>query len=131
VKEATGTDAGNFTTATEVSVLSATGLFESKIAFVSQEKTPVYNGDVLVTKTKGHTAIVVGGNQRTTDGGYYPKYTGTSASITVALAAVGESDTSLTHRKKIGAANGISGVGTVAANTKMLTMLKVGALKKA
>lgn len=64
VKEATGTDPGNFTTATEVSVLSATGLFMDKIDYVSQSSTPVYNGDVLVTKTKGHTVVVVSGNAR-------------------------------------------------------------------
>lgn len=67
VKEATGTDPGNFTTATEVSMLAATGLFESKVAYVSQAKTPVYNGDILVTKTKGHTVIVVSGNARSSE----------------------------------------------------------------
>ncbi len=67
VKEATGTDPGNFTTANEATKLAATGLFESKIAYVSQSKTPVYNGDVLVTKTKGHTVIVVSGNARSSD----------------------------------------------------------------
>ncbi len=64
VKEATGTDAGNFTTANEATKLAATGLFEDKIAYVSQAKTPVYNGDILVTKTQGHTVVVVSGNAR-------------------------------------------------------------------
>lgn len=64
VKEATGKDPGNFNTANEVSCLEATGLFEKKVAYVSQGKTPVYNGDVLTTKTKGHTVIVVSGNAR-------------------------------------------------------------------
>lgn len=64
VKEATGKDPGNFTTANEAAVLLATGLFENKLSYVSQAKTPVYNGDVLVTKTKGHTVIVVSGNPR-------------------------------------------------------------------
>ncbi|MCD7803076.1 MAG: peptidoglycan-binding protein [Clostridiales bacterium] len=64
--KATGTDPGNFTTANEVTKLAATGLFEEKVAYVSQAKTPVYNGDILVTKTKGHTVIVVSGNPRTT-----------------------------------------------------------------
>jgi hypothetical protein len=63
VKEATGKDPGNFTTANEAAVLMATGLF-TKISYVSQAKTPVYNGDVLVTKTKGHTVIVVSGRPR-------------------------------------------------------------------
>lgn len=64
IKEATGKDPGDFTTANEVAKLKATGLFEDEIAYVSQEKTPVYDGDVLVTKTKGHTVIVVEGNPR-------------------------------------------------------------------
>ena len=64
VKEATGKHPGNFTTANEAASLEATGLFESKRSYVSQSATPVYDGDVLVTKTKGHTVIVVSGNAR-------------------------------------------------------------------
>ena len=74
VREATGKDPGNFTTANEARVLAATGLF-TKIAYVNQSKTPVYNGDILVTKTKGHTVIVVSGNPRprvATAGNTYP-----------------------------------------------------------
>ena len=73
VKEATGKDPGNFTTANEAKVLTATGLF-TKTAYVNQSKTPVYNGDILVTKTKGHTVIVVSGNPRprATVGNPYP-----------------------------------------------------------
>lgn len=63
VKEGTGVDAGNFTTATEKSMLLATGLFENAIAVTSS--TVMYNGDILVTKTKGHTVIVVSGSART------------------------------------------------------------------
>lgn len=64
VKEATGKDPGNFSTANEAAMLEATGLFENRRAYVSQTVTPVYNGDILVTKTKGHTAVVVSGNAR-------------------------------------------------------------------
>ena len=73
VKEATGKDPGNFTTANEAKVLVATGLF-TKITYVNQSKTPVYNGDILVTKTKGHTVIVVSGKPRprATVGNPYP-----------------------------------------------------------
>lgn len=73
VREATGRDPGNFTTANEARVLAATGLF-TKITYVNQSKTPVYNGDILVTKTKGHTVIVVSGNPRprATVGNPYP-----------------------------------------------------------
>lgn len=62
VIEAMGVDPGNFTTETEAGLLEATGLFRKKKAYTS--KTTLYNGDVLVTKTKGHTAIVVSGNPR-------------------------------------------------------------------
>lgn len=69
VREATGKDPGNFTTANEANMLVATGLF-TKTAYVNQKKTPVYNGDILVTKTKGHTVIVVSGNPRVSDNPY-------------------------------------------------------------
>lgn len=57
-----GFDPGNFTTANEATALTKTGKFESKVAVTSS--TVVYNGDVLVTKTQGHTIIVVSGNPR-------------------------------------------------------------------
>lgn len=65
VKEGTGIDAGNFTTANEKDKLFATGLFDVVVAVTSS--TVLYNGDILVTKTKGHTVIVVEGNPRKTD----------------------------------------------------------------
>lgn len=139
IKEATGKDPGNFTTANEATILEATGMFEPRQAYVSQNATPVYNGDILVTKSKGHTAVVVTGNPRSTEGGtstsgteYYPKYTGTSTSIVTALGAVGEKNTSFNHRKKIAAANGIGSYkGTASQNLIMVEMLKKGTLKKA
>lgn len=57
-----GFDPGNFNTASEASALKATGQFMEAIAVTS--KTELFNGDVLVTKTKGHTVVVVSGNQR-------------------------------------------------------------------
>lgn len=62
--ESTGKDVGNFSTWNEADILEKSGLFEKRIVYVNQTKTPVYNGDVLVTKTKGHTVIVVSGNPR-------------------------------------------------------------------
>ena len=62
VIEGTGIDAGNFTTDNEKKMLLATGLFEDAISVTSS--TVLYNGDILVTKTKGHTVIVVSGNER-------------------------------------------------------------------
>lgn len=64
VKEATGKDPGDFITSNEAAALEATGLFESRKPYVSQSNTQVFDGDVLVTKTKGHTVVVVSGNAR-------------------------------------------------------------------
>ena len=60
-KEATGRDPGNFTTSTEVKVLEKTGLVD---VFPYYDGDTLYTGDILVTKTKGHTAIVVRGEDR-------------------------------------------------------------------
>lgn len=68
VKEASGNDPGNFTTENEATVLGKTGLFEDTIDYVSATSTPLCTGDILVTKTKGHTAIVVSGNARSSSG---------------------------------------------------------------
>lgn len=57
-----GFEPANFTTANEAAALAATSMFEDKKTVTSS--TELYNGDVLVTKTKGHTVIVVSGNPR-------------------------------------------------------------------
>ena len=62
--QATGKDVGNITTANEASVLEASGLFEAKKNVIGEGM--LYNGDILVTKTKGHTVIVVSGRARNT-----------------------------------------------------------------
>lgn len=62
IKEATGKDPGNFNTANEVEALERSGLFEIRRSYVTG--ATLYPGDVLVTKTKGHTAIVVSGGIR-------------------------------------------------------------------
>ncbi len=83
VKEATGTDPGNFTTANERSVLLATGLFDDIGGYTSQAKSPVYNGDILVTKTKGHTVVVVSGSARSTSTSGSSGTSSASGSLTV------------------------------------------------
>lgn len=60
--QATGKDVGNFNTANEADVLEGSGLFEKRVEVKSSDD--VYNGDVMVTKTKGHTVIVVSGRSR-------------------------------------------------------------------
>ena len=104
VFEATGTDPGNFTTANEASVLAATGLFEDKFAYVSQSSTPLYNGDVLVTKTKGHTAIVVSGNARSSSSSTSSTRTTTATAPTY--------KTGKTYTVKVDALNVRKGAGT-------------------
>lgn len=62
INEASALNVGNFTTANEVDVLMATGMFE----LIPYERgMKLYSGDVLVTKTKGHTAIVTMGEVKT------------------------------------------------------------------
>lgn len=58
--EATGTDPGNFSTADEVKILLKTGLFEQ---ITYSKEVDLLTGDILVTKTKGHTAIVTMGGK--------------------------------------------------------------------
>ena len=53
--KASGHDLGNFTTANEADVLLKSGLFTEVFNDFK------YNGDILVTKTKGHTAIITSG----------------------------------------------------------------------
>lgn len=136
----TGIDIGDFTTANEPGKLKESKLFEASFEYVSQETTPVYNGDILVTKIKGHTAVVVSGNPRpdrlNNSKNYYSKYTGTSGSIVDALATVGEKDTSKSHRAKIAVANNIvkktsEYKGSAAQNMSLLSLLKSGKLIKA
>lgn len=127
----TGMDVGNFTTLTEKDVLEKSGLFETAFKYVDQTRTPIYNGDVLVTRTKGHTVVVVDGSPRVTTSIYYPRYNGTSNSIVTALKAVGESDATLKHRFKIALANGITNYsGTASENLKMVRLIKAGKLIK-
>lgn len=132
IKKATGKDVGNFTTGNEKTCLSKSKLFEKPFSYVNQKSTPIYNGDILVTKSRGHTAIVVSGNPRISNKiNYYPKYTGASKSIVNALLNVGETDTSIKHRKKIALANGFETYsGKASENIFMLSLLKRGILKK-
>lgn len=62
VYQATGKDSGDFYTATESEALQNLGLFEPTVEV--KPSTVLYDGDILVTKTKGHTAVVVSGRPR-------------------------------------------------------------------
>lgn len=126
VKEATGKDPGEFNTANEASVLESSGLFSKRQVYKSG--MTLYTGDVLVTRRKGHTVIVVEGAERTEPPKCFPKYKGISISIVKALEAVG-ADSSLAYRKKIAQKNGIKDyAGTAEQNIALLKKLKNGTL---
>jgi len=128
VKEATGKDPGNFTTANEKGMLLATGLFDS---LTYKAGVQIYPGDILVTKSKGHTVICTQGPSRPKPVSYYPKCASSYNSIVDALMAVGEMNITKSYRKNIAAANGIRNyTGTAAENTKLLKLLKNGKLIK-
>ena len=129
IKEASAVDPGNFTTLNEVEILKKTGLFAEKIKYKSG--TPLYNGDILVTCSRGHTAVVVSALPRiknTLDVRYYPQYFGKDTSIVNALVSLGH-NASKEQRKKIAAVNGLQGyTGTAKENTQLLSLLKKGLL---
>lgn len=52
-----GFDPGNFNTASEAVALEKTGRFRGKMSVTAS--MILYDGDILVTKTKGHTVVVV------------------------------------------------------------------------
>ena len=62
IKEASGTDVGNFRTIDEPKYLAKSGLFEEKKVYTNG--MALYEGDILVTKTSGHTVIVIEGYTR-------------------------------------------------------------------
>ena len=125
---ASGKDVGDFNTSNERPVILKSGLFEDVGSY--KKGDTLYNGDILVTRTKGHTVIVVSGAKKS-KGKYYPKYTGNSSSIVEALKAVGEDDLSKEHRAEIAKKNGFSNFKfTSEENLKMLSILKKGKLKK-
>ena len=72
---ASGKDVGDFNTSNERSVILKSGLFKDVGSY--EQGDTLYNGDILVTRTKGHTVIVVSGAKKR-KGKYYPKYNGNS-----------------------------------------------------
>ena len=125
---ASGKDVGDFNTSNERSVILKSGLFKDVGSY--EQVDTLYNGDILVTRTKGHTVIVTGGAKKS-KGKYYPKYTGNSNSIVEALKSVGEDDVSKEHRAEIAKKNGFSNFKfTSEENSKMISLLKKGKLKK-
>ena len=66
VLQASGKDVGDMYTGNLASVLENSGLFAKRFSVSSESQ--LYNGDVLVTKSKGHTVIVVSGRKRKESG---------------------------------------------------------------
>lgn len=125
---ASGKDVGDFNTSNERPVILKSGLFDDMGSY--HAGFILRNGDVLVTRIKGHTVIVVSGAKKS-KGKYYPKYKGNSNSIVEALKSVGEDDVSKEHRAEIAKKNGFSNFRfTSEENSKMLSLLKKGKLKK-
>lgn len=126
--EATGIDPGNFTTADAKNALLKTGLVDE----INVKGSDLMTGDILITKSKGHCAVVILGKDPGEQDVYYPKYNKLGTSIVSALSDVGENDTSFNHRKKIAAANGVPNYqGTIKQNLQLIALIKAGKLKKA
>lgn len=64
ILEASGVDVGDFTTLNEAGTLERSGLFHSRIEYNESNPVPLFNGDILVTRSKGHTAVIVSGANR-------------------------------------------------------------------
>ena len=128
VQEATGKKVSNFTTENEQVMLAKLNMFDR---YVYKSGMAMYEGDILVTATKGHTGIITHGNVRG-ETITYMAYTGSSKSLVDALKAVGEKDVSKDHRTKIAQANGMQNyVGSGVQNTKLLQLLRKGLLVRA
>jgi len=125
---ACGFDPGNFYTKTQVQVLEKTGRFFTHFKLIN--KNDLYEGDILVTCTTGHTVIVTRGPKRESRE-YFPAYTGPDTfSIIDGLKYV-KAKSTFQYRKKIAAANDIGDYkGSAAQNTYMLNLLKKGKLLK-
>lgn len=135
-----GIKVSDFATSGEAKVIMDTGKFD-KLDFTKE--SDLKNGDILVTKTSGHTAIVVSGGKKTvsenkeqkkdTEKKYYKAYKGLSKSLVDALIAVGAKEITKDYRAKIAKANGLvksveEYKGQAGINEKMLELLKKGKL---
>lgn len=132
-----GVTVGNFNTAGEKAVILKTGLFEEFV--VKKDGSNLKRGDILVTKTKGHTVVVLsdGSAASSSTVEYYPAYTGTSSNLDTILKAIGvpsqyikdKAGENAAVRKPLAVANGISDyTGTTAQNSKLKKLAKQGKL---
>lgn len=135
-----GIRVGDFNTESEISTLKATGAFDIlRDSKYCSRSDYLKAGDILVTKTKGHTVVVLNNGACVSDSstssssssGYYPKYKGSSNSVEDVFDAIGAPHGSVAKRKPVATKNGISGyAGTAAQNAKLVSLAKSGKLKK-
>lgn len=129
----------DFNTSLEVKVLKATNKFDIiEDPKYTNSSDYLLAGDILVTKTKGHTVVVLNdgpkANTTSSNKDCYPVYTGKSNSIDDILAEIGVSDKYLhkaDNRKPIAEKNGIKNYsGTASQNLSLVKLAKAGNLKK-
>lgn len=142
-----GIIAPDFNTSLEVKTLKATNKFDIiEDSKYTNSSDYLLAGDILVTKTKGHTVVVLNdgpkangskpaaSNTTSSNKDCYPAYTGKSNSIDDVLAAIGVPDKYLhkaANRKPIAEKNGIKNYsGTASQNLSLVKLAKAGNLKK-
>lgn len=134
--DATGIDVGNFTTYNEASILVKSGMFD-KIKY--EKGMALMVGDILVTQSKGHTAIVIEGYSRVTvsegysEVKYYDAYKGSTAdNLDKIFKAIGVDDKYIGNKDKrepIARINGIVGYsGTYEQNVRLKILAREGKL---
>lgn len=98
IYEATGIDLGNFSTTTEPSVLEKSGLFAKRVSVTASTKFKP--GDILVTKSKGHTVIVVSVDGSAPSGSTSTSKPAASGSTTVKVESAKSKDAAIAGKYK-------------------------------
>lgn len=93
-----GIHVANFVTTNEKSVLMATGKFELRPDKESKSAAYAKRGDILVTKTKGHTVIVLGNGANASKSAETPKVVETSKTKTIKATEPAKSKSSACNR---------------------------------
>lgn len=119
-------------TGNEVKLIEQTGQFDTfSSSLVNDSPDWLMRGDILWKN--GHTAVILNDGKSVEGVGkikYYPQYLGKSDSIVDALKAIGV-DSSKANRMKIAHANNMPLYAfTGAQNNKLLSMLRLGTLRK-
>lgn len=122
-------DIGDVYTGNLTDALERSNLFEKR--FKVTKESQLRTGDILITCTRGHTAIVIKGYEETDS--YYPKY---SETIDVIFTAIGANtdytnDSGYRKRSAIAHKNGFPNyTGTYDENMSLIALAKAGRLKR-